>query len=290
MSILHKIVIAGVDCLAAGGGGSPEFYKRQIAIMSDLDRATFANLLKTEMPELTDKFQKIQKYEAWFQTMLVEHRWYSKIRKDEFWQLCRVGVNDSNVTPRRLERNLRYVLDKFVPDWELDSVYEGDDLSVPNVEYYMLGELDDARATFLGHYPNATWPAVDEEVLAKRRAAEAEVAKVKAEEDADFKRMMETFPEVRPWSAETGKAVGVAERRLAELKSGRHKIDDDAVANARAEVHRAQAADEVIRKAQRARQQVQMKRLEEGLPMYGPDEGPERLDAEDNLGSNLGST
>ena len=289
MSVLQQIACAAIESLG-GGGGIYKFFDRQIELMPDHERTVLANKLSTVMPELTEKFQKIQKYETWFQSLLVEDRWYSKIRKDVFWQSCRIGINDTNVTLERLGRNLHQVLDKFVPGWKVASIYEGDDLSVPNVEYYMLGELDDARARFLGIYPNATWLEVDEEVLAKRREAEAEVAKAEAAKEADYRRWAETLPEVLPWYAETGKAAVTAEHLLDKLKSGSHGIDKDAVDRARAEVHRTRAADDVIRQAAMARQEVQKKRLEDGLPMYGPDEGPERLVARSDLEDNLGST
>ncbi len=194
------------------------------------------------------------------------------------WKSCRVGINDSNVTPSRLERNLHYVLDKCVPGWKLVSIFEGDDLSVPNVEYYMLGELDDARDKFLSLYPNATWPEVDEEALAERKAAEAEVAKVKAEEAAHTKRLIETFDEVRYWAKESYAAMRLAEKSLEGAKRGGVlKQDDTKVREAQRAYNQAKAEDDQCRSKADARQRVQVQRLADGLPVYGPDEGPERL-------------
>lgn len=219
MNVLQKIGCAAFESLG-GGGGIAKFFDRQIDVMPDYERAMLANKLCAVMPELTAKFQKIGRYEAWFQSLLVEHLWYRKIRGDKLWALCKVGINDSNVTHERLLRNLHNVLDTYVPGWEIVSLYEPDDDSRKKAEYYMLGELAAACATFLSHYPNATFPDLDEEMLVERREADV------VEETISM--------DIRGISLE--------------------------------------------------RQQVQIQRLLDGLPVYGYREGPDRLEDEDDLG------
>ncbi len=170
MNTLQKIACAAIESLG-GGGGIHKFFDRQIEVMPDYERSLLANKLCAVMPELTDKFQKIGRYEAWWLTRLSEHFWYSKIQTDVLLQSCRDGINDSNVTIPKLIRNLENVLNKCAPGWKVVSKWEDDDDA--NVEYYMLGELADRRVTFLSLYPNATWLEVDEEELDRREATEA---------------------------------------------------------------------------------------------------------------------
>lgn len=279
MSILHKIIVAAADCLAQGGGGSTEFYKRQIEIMPDYDRAVFANLLKTEMPTLTAKFQKIGKYEAWWLTRLVEHLWHSKIRTSELLTLCRRGVNDSNVTLDRVKRNLHNVLDRCVPDYKIVSGYEGEE----KVQYYTLGELGAASDRFLSLYPNATFPEVDEDALAKRREAEAAEHEVELEERAEYKRWEAAFNETRYWAERPKHRLADAKRALESAQvAERAKAPEGnqgnqgapAIVEAQEEVKLAEHALGAAEAAKRPRQLAQIKRQEDGLPMYGPDEGP----------------
>ena len=274
MNLLQKIGCAALESLG-GGGGISKFFDRQIELMPDYERTLLANKLCAVMPELTAKFQKIGRYEAWFQTLLVEHIWQSKIRRQDLWDMCRAGVNDSNVTVPKLERNLHNVLDRCVPGYELVTEWVDEE----KVEFYVLGELDDARAQFLSRYPNATWPEVDQDALAVRTAAEVEAAEVEAEKDAHYRRMLETFPEVKDWARESYTALCEAERSLEVAKRGGvMKWNDVKVREAEQELKLAQAEDDRCRAAQGARQRVQMQRLKDGLPVYGPDEGPERLE------------
>ncbi len=174
MNTLQKIACAAIESLG-GGGGIHKFFDLQIELMPDYERSLLANKLCAVMPELTSKFQKMGRYEAWWLTRLSEHNWYQKIQTGVLLQACRDGVNDSNVTHQKLVRNLHNVLNKCVPGWEEVSKWEadGDGSTGKDVEYYMLGELADRRVTFLGLYPNATWPEVDDEELDRREATEA---------------------------------------------------------------------------------------------------------------------
>ena len=181
MSDLGKIIRAGIDCLELGGGGSPEFYKQQIEIMSDRDRAIFANLLQTEMPELTEKFAKIKQFDAWWQSRLVEHLWQPKTEQQELIRLMMVGINDTNMTYARAERNLTGVLNKCLPNHDVEDGWVGE----KKATFYILGDLEDARDGFLKIYPHSTWPQVDEDAMVDIRAAEAK----EAEERAYWKRI-----------------------------------------------------------------------------------------------------
>ncbi len=63
--------------------------------------------------------------------------------------------------------------------------------------------------------------------------------------------------------------------------ANRERQDDIKLLKAKHAYDLAKTENDRCRAAQNARQRVQVKRLEDGLPVYGPDEGPELLGAEE---------
>lgn len=282
MDVVQKIGCAAFES-CNGGGGFPKFADRAIAIMPDWEKALFAKKLSVAMPALTEKFTKITKYEAWWLTLLVEHRWRARVSQRELKRLCLTGVADTNVTPDRLERNLHNLLETCAPGWELVATYIDDE----KVWFYQLGDLDVARENFLARHPNATWPEIDEDAMAARDASDALEQEAKAKKDAPDERLLKTWPEVKGWVDKARNVLREAESRLklAEKANRGGPDNDPALVQAQENHAQAQAALKKAGAAQLARQRVQVKRLEDGLPMYGPDEGPELLGAASNLGT-----